>query len=502
MTVIDFSASLPSAASIKSAGHEGVMLYCAPNRTSAMKGKQPPKTYINSLDKSGLKYAFVWQYRGGTNTFNDSDVSRGYHGGVEDAKAAQTYLDSVGRSNFPVYFAVDFDITIDEWNQVVVKYFQGAISVLGKQRVGIYGHSRVVSWAQEDNVVASVSPGRVLGWITKSWQSAGKGSSYSTLYQSVHNVTGPDGVGIDINDVRYSEWGWRAIPKEETPVVNTTIRPNPNHRGDLTIMPELFKLFGVPVKYLDGWDKWGMGDFGSIWGVAVHHTGSNNTSAAYIARNPGIYNALSSQILFERKPPYYAVMCGVGIAWHMGKGAYPGLPTNNANPQLIGIEAQSNGTDPWPPEMLDIYHRMVAAILWYLGKNSSRCISHWEYSLLAQGKWDLGAGDGVIGHLMDMNRFRTRVQYYIDNPPFTQKEVETLSDALKKRFKSRAPESDFVGNLEDFIVNGDAHAWVARVNSEKLLAIEEERLKLDKQRLETDNRLATALETLSEQLRK
>lgn len=502
MTVIDFSSSLPSAKSIKNSGHEGAILYCSPNRTSSMKGKQPPKSYIDSLDKFDLKYAFVWQYRGGTNEFKDSDVRRGYSGGIQDAKDAQKYLISIGKSNFPVYFAVDFDITLDQWNSTVVHYFKGVISVLGKQRVGIYGHSRVIAWAQQDNVVATVAPGRVLGWITKSWNSVGKGADYSTLYQRIHNVSGPDGVGIDINDTRHSEWGWRPIPQASKPTVNTKIRPNPNHRGDLLILPELLKLFGVPVKYLDGWDEWGMGDFGEIWGVGVHHTGANSTSADYIARNPGIYNALSSQILFERTPPYYAVMCGIGIAWHMGKGSYPGLPTNNANPKLIGIEAQSNGTDPWPAKMLDIYHRMVAAILWYLGHNASRCISHWEYSLIAQGKWDPGAGDGVSGHLMDMVKFRSRVQYYIDNPPFTQEEVDNLSDALKKKFKSRAPGSDFVGNLEDYIVNGDAHAWVARVNSEKLLAIEEKRLKMDEQRLETDNRLASALETLADLLRK
>ena len=32
MKVLDFSASLPSVASIKNAGYGGVMLYCAPGR--------------------------------------------------------------------------------------------------------------------------------------------------------------------------------------------------------------------------------------------------------------------------------------------------------------------------------------------------------------------------------------------------------------------------------------------------------------------------------------
>ena len=509
MDVIDFSSRPPDVGEIKNSGlYEGVMIYCSPGRETWMKGKQPPKTYINELKANGLKFAFVWQFKGGTNGFAGSDVVGGYQAGEANARDAQKYLDSIGCSDHPIYFAVDFNITLKQWNDTVVNYFRGASSVLGKQRVGIYGHSRVVAWASQDDVVAKVTDEVVLGWITKSWSGSYTGESYSTLYQYEHNVKGPDNVDIDKNKIRHPEWGWRPLPntsskpERETPKVMTSdIRPNPNHRGDPLFLPEVLKAFGVPVNEMKGWTEWGMGDFGEIWGVCVHHTGANNTTAEYIARNPGIYNGLSSQLHLSRVAPYSMTTCGAGLAWHMGLGSYPGLPTNNANPKLIGIEAQSNGVDPWPPEMLDIYVRGVAAILWYLGKNSNYCISHWEYSLIAQGKWDPGAGDGVSGHMMDMNAFRARVQYYIDNPPFSEG-VDDLSEALNERFTSRAPGSTYAATLKDFIVNADAHAWVTRVNTEKLLLLMEQQLENEKKRLETDNRLATALESLSEQLRK
>lgn len=515
-TVIDYSAGVPRASSVKGAGHVGAVRYISPPRESWMKGKPLRRDEVNDFESQGLKLAMVWQF----GKEKSPDVMRGAVGGELDARAAQVHLDSIGCSNYPVFFAVDFDISLDQWNNVAVHYFRAAAKVLGKQRVGIYGHSRVVHWAMEDGVVAEVEPGRVLGWVTKSWSRGATGRDYSVLYQNVHNVAGPDGVQIDINEVVHPEWGWRPlgkIPEKREPVKPSrefNIKPNPGHRGDPHFLPDVLRAFGVPVEFPDGWDKWGMGDFDRIWGVCVHHTGSNNTSAEYIARNAGLSGALSSQLHQKRTRPYAMTLCGVGIAWHMGRGSYPGLPTNAANDRMIGIEPQSNGTDPWPPGMLDIYYRAVAAILWYLGHNSSRCISHWEYSLIAQGKWDPGAGDGVSGHVMDMNHFRARVQHYIDNPPFMEG-IEDMSLDLNKRYQYRTPEGYFegekpgTGTLEDIWLNTDTHSWVARVNTEKILAQNEKILELLESvvsltsgRKDTDQSLANAISSLADAIRK
>ena len=211
MTVLDFSAGLPDPGKIKLAGHDGVMLYCSPARESWMRGKQPPRAYLDRLDAAGIKFGFVWQFRAG-GSVTAGDAGRGRAGGVDDARQAQRYLDDVSCSGHPVYFAVDWDISLAEWNTAVADYFRGAASVLGKQRVGIYGHSRVVHWAMEDAVVADVAPGRVLGWVTSSWSGGHTGVDYATLWQGTHNVPGPDGVHVDINTPYVDEWGWRALP--------------------------------------------------------------------------------------------------------------------------------------------------------------------------------------------------------------------------------------------------------------------------------------------------
>jgi len=209
-TIIDFSAGLPSASAIKASGHEGALLYCSPAREPWMKAKQPPRSYLDSLDAEGLRFGFVWQKRQG-GSIKTGDVGRGYAGGRADAMEAQTYLDSVGRGDMPVFFAVDFDISLAEWNSIGKPFFDGAAEVLGRQRVGIYGHSRVLDWAREDGAVAEVAPGRILGWQTKSWSAGVKASDYAVVYQGIHNVDGPDGIKVDVNEIWHGEWGWAPL---------------------------------------------------------------------------------------------------------------------------------------------------------------------------------------------------------------------------------------------------------------------------------------------------
>lgn len=212
-----------------------------------------------------------------------------------------------------------------------------------------------------------------------------------------------------------------------------TLKPNPNWRGDPTFLPALLDLWGVDYTHLPGWDKWGMGDFDRIQGVMWHHTGARNTSAQYIARNAGLGGALSSQ--FHTAPDGKQTLCGVGIAYHAGRGSLAGWRTNMANWDAIGFEMQHNGTDPWPEAQLESTRRATAAILWFLGKRATThtMISHWEYSLAAQGKWDPGKGNGVSGALMDMNAERAKVNWLIDNPPFLQTPNPAQEDNIVKQ---------------------------------------------------------------------
>lgn len=235
MRVLDFSAGPPSAVSIAAQGFDGAMLYISPGREDWMTGKNVSRSYLDSLDEAGVKYGFVWQFRKG-GSIDSGDAGRGYEGGYSDASAALKKLNELQCSAFPVFFAVDWDISLTEWNTRVVHYFRGAVDKLGLNRVGIYGHSRVIHWAMEDAVVAEVAPGRVLGWQTKSWSNGVQAKDYAVLYQHTHNITGPDGVQIDVNDSFHESWGWHGVPSNAVRPPSTPVQiTGTEFQCDLTI---------------------------------------------------------------------------------------------------------------------------------------------------------------------------------------------------------------------------------------------------------------------------
>ncbi len=170
--------------------------------------------------------------------------------------------------------------------------------------------------------------------------------------------------------------------------------------GDPVWLPEVLRAAGLTVVEYPDWRERGHGDFAEIWGVIMHHTGSNppSNNPGYIADHPVL--GLASQCHLSRAGVWTVV--GAGIAWHAGAGAYPGLPDNNANQLTIGIEAENNGTEGWSPVQYHSYMTGVAAILKHLGQSYTHAIGHKEWAGPAQGKWDPGS--------MDMNAARLDIR--------------------------------------------------------------------------------------------
>ena len=107
-TVLDYSAGVPQAAAVRDAGYDGAVRYISPPRADWMRGKPIQRAEIDDFHAHGLDVAFVWQY----GKEADSDVMRGRDGGLADARAAKQKLDELGCSSHPVFFAVDFAITL------------------------------------------------------------------------------------------------------------------------------------------------------------------------------------------------------------------------------------------------------------------------------------------------------------------------------------------------------------------------------------------------------
>ena len=213
-----------------------------------------------------------------------------------------------------------------------------------------------------------------------------------------------------------------AVPNSSTEGVHTV--------GDPVWLADVLKAEGLECAIYDGAFDRGHGDFGVIWGVIAHHTGaSGNPGPGAIAKHPSL--GLASQLHLDRGGKF--TLCGVGIAWHAGAGAWPGIAKDNANAVTIGIEAENNGTEGWSPAQYGAYVRGVGAILRKLGHNADHAIGHKEWAGPAQGKWDPGG--------IDMNAFRRDIQAVIDRKTPTSSEEEPMSAAevadLKKYIDDR-----------------------------------------------------------------
>ncbi|MFC7447355.1 N-acetylmuramoyl-L-alanine amidase [Rhodococcus daqingensis] len=184
--------------------------------------------------------------------------------------------------------------------------------------------------------------------------------------------------------------------------------------GDPVWLEEVLRpVLGDRLKTLPGWQNRGHGDFRDIRGVMVHHTGNKNETAESIKRGrPDLAGPLAN---LHIAPDGTVTIVAVGVCWHAGKGSYPWLPTNNANPHMIGIECAwptITGTDArgeptydahelWPDAQIISMRDTCAALALKLGVGADKVIGHKEYAGAAQGKWDPGN--------IDMNWFRGEV---------------------------------------------------------------------------------------------
>ncbi|TXI59847.1 DUF1906 domain-containing protein [Mycolicibacter arupensis] len=218
-TLIDYAMRQIPAADIRAAGHAGVINYVSTSRPGSNFGAKPiTRPYAESLTAAGLVIVSNYQYGkpGGT---APSDFTRGYPGGVADARTAwQLHSAAGGGQSAPVFFSVDDDIDRNTWNAVALPWFRGINSVLGVQRTGVYGGVNVCQWAAEDGVIGvSRTPGKRWAWQTRSW-SRGQVDPAAVLYQrivSTASTPGPivGGIEVDVNDVLAQDCGqWNLHP--------------------------------------------------------------------------------------------------------------------------------------------------------------------------------------------------------------------------------------------------------------------------------------------------
>lgn len=190
----------PSPAAVRAAGYEFVMRYASPAAANDASGKNLLRPELTALLAAGLKVGLVFEYAA-------QQMLGGRVQGVADAQHSDAVAKGLGMGGLPVYFAADWDVTEAQQAQVNA-YLDGAASVIGKPRTGIYGGYYPVKRALDGGHAA-------WAWQTLAW-SGGQWDPRANIRQHLGVTVG--GASCDSNDSMTADFGQWPRPAVTPPV--------------------------------------------------------------------------------------------------------------------------------------------------------------------------------------------------------------------------------------------------------------------------------------------
>lgn len=182
---VDYAWSHPGGAALKAAGKKFACRYLSTDTK-----KNLSETEAKDLAAHGVSSVVVWETAA-------NRALAGHAGGAADAKTAAALATACGMpEDRPIYFAVDFDATPGQQDQINA-YLDGAASVIGRARVGIYGGYYPVKRALDAKAAT-------WAWQTIAW-SGGQWDARAHIRQGAQTTIG--GVGCDLNTAQVADYG-------------------------------------------------------------------------------------------------------------------------------------------------------------------------------------------------------------------------------------------------------------------------------------------------------
>lgn len=194
---VDFSFGRPGGQAIVDNGCTFVLRYVP---YPGDQGKGLTKAEIDEYRPLHLKIGLVFESTAGR-------MFDGYPAGVQDALTCQNAIVKLGLpTNMVFYFACDRDLIPDMFSYVD-DYLQGAASVLGLERVGLYAEYEVIQHCHLAETATWL-------WQTYAW-SGGQEYAYRHLYQ-YRNGAILNGAEVDYNEAYGSVQGlWGEQEEDE-----------------------------------------------------------------------------------------------------------------------------------------------------------------------------------------------------------------------------------------------------------------------------------------------
>jgi hypothetical protein len=232
---VDYAWGRPGAAALKRAGVKFACRYLSHDTT----GKSLTLAEARQLSAAGIWIVVVWE-----TTANRALSGRA--GGVADARSARGQAEACGMpGGRPIYFAVDFDASAGQQGTINA-YLDGAASVLGRDRIGLYAGYYVIKRSFDAKKIT-------WGWQTYAW-SGGRwdGRAHIQQYSNDHRI---NGVAVDYNRAvkdDYGQWRVNTLPAEEDEPLKLLI--SLGRTEEATVQPGERISLGYNTEYHDADD--------------------------------------------------------------------------------------------------------------------------------------------------------------------------------------------------------------------------------------------------------
>jgi peptidoglycan hydrolase-like protein with peptidoglycan-binding domain len=204
----DWSWSAADIAALKQAGVQFACRYLSHDP-----GKNLTPQQAQLLTQSGIAIVSNWE-----STANRADVA-GFAGGQQDARDALAQALACGMPvGRPIYFSVDIDTTVGPH---ITSYFQGLTSILGVERVGVYGGYRIVAGCLDQGLAR-------WGWQTYAW-SGGRWDSRAHIRQYL-NSQKIGRMDVDYNESMKADFGQWMVGRVAPQTNGGNSGPSPDPR--------------------------------------------------------------------------------------------------------------------------------------------------------------------------------------------------------------------------------------------------------------------------------
>ncbi|HEX7994361.1 MAG TPA: DUF1906 domain-containing protein [Streptosporangiaceae bacterium] len=203
---VDYSFARPTPSELKAAGVTFACRYIG----TPSSGKNLTLAEADALRAAGID--LVANFEAGSAGW----MQGGRTAGVNAAKAAHADATRLGMpASRPIYFSADFNATFDQYKTQVKPCLEGAASVIGTSRVGIYGGLEQVDWAFRDGVSPWV-------WQTYAW-SYGQWSSHGHIQQYKNGQKLGSGT-VDYDRAVQADFGqWSAQGDADMPLTDDDV---------------------------------------------------------------------------------------------------------------------------------------------------------------------------------------------------------------------------------------------------------------------------------------